>query len=79
MNITTKTTKAELQNLLQEAHDELDLLRDAYYTAQPITTSQLQLTWQTVRREFTALARDVYNAGALCRRTLDKVRLSVNN
>jgi len=83
MTITTKSTKAELLEALSEANAELEVLRDAYYTAQPISFQQLRLTWETVSREFRALVVDVYNAGAFCRKAsqpiLDKAMLIVNN
>ena len=83
MNITTKSTKAEILNALQDAHAELDVLRDAYYTAQPITGSQVRLFLATVKREFLAACSDVYQAGAWCRKAsqpiLDKAILIVKN
>lgn len=83
MTVNSKSTKAQLLEALSDAQAELDVLRDAYYTDQPITGGQLRLTWETVSREFRALVRDLYNAGAFCRKasqpTLDKLRLIVNN
>ena len=79
--ITAKSTKAELLTALQEANDELDLLREAYYTAQPITKNQIQLAVQTVVTEFKALVSDVYKFGAWCRKgsqpILDKAMMIV--
>ena len=81
--ITTKSTKAELLQALETANQELDVLRDAYYTAQPITTNQLQLTASTIFAELKALCVDVYKAGAWCRKAsqpvLDNLRMIVNN
>ena len=83
MTITAKSTKAEILEALSEANAELEVLRDAYYTAQPISFQQLRLTWETVSREFRALVVDVYKAGAFCRKAsqplLDKAILIVNN
>ena len=83
MNITAKSTKAELLQALSEAEAELDMLRDAYYTDQPITMGQVRLAMNTIRREFMAAVRDAYRFGAWCRKgfdqMLDKMSLSVNN
>ena len=83
MTVTTKSTKAEILAALNDAEAELDLLRDAYYTAQPITADQLRLTFNTIRRELVAICQDVYNAGAFCRRAsqplIDKAILIVKN
>ena len=68
MTITTKSTKAQILEALEEVQAELDVLRDAYYTDQPITGGQLRLTLETIGGEFRALVRDVYNAGAFCRK-----------
>ena len=89
--INSKSTKAQLLEALEEANEELDVLREAYYTAQPISTNQLLLALKLFRREASALVIDVYNAGVFCRKAcqplvqrcqaldLDLPRLTVNN
>lgn len=80
--ITARSTKAELLQALEAANEELEVLRDAHYTAQPISTSQVRLTLNTVVTEFKAFCSDTYKAAAWCRKTsqpvLDNLRMIVN-
>ena len=66
--INSRSTKAQLIEALEEANVELDILREACYTAQPITANQLLLALSSFRREASSLVVDIYNAGVFCRK-----------
>lgn len=82
-SINSRATKAEILEALEAAEQELDLLRDVYYTAQPISSNQVILTFKIIRREADALLLDIKKLGAWCRNgtqpLLDNARKIVNN
>jgi hypothetical protein len=65
MKLSTKATKAEIL----AAYETLAAQQASQYITWPLVANTARLVWT----EAQALVRDVYNAGALCRKEVDKL------